>query len=123
MAAARAYVPRLLRRAARQRDAACLEAAWFLLTPPFALGAVSLAAGAALAALAHAWPAVALAAAGLLVLALVVVTGLVQARAGVRTWLALLAAPWYLAWKTVVQLRALASVLRRETYYPPTARV
>ena len=45
MAAARAYAPRLLRRAARQRDAACLEAAWFLLTPPFALGVVSLAGG------------------------------------------------------------------------------
>jgi cellulose synthase/poly-beta-1,6-N-acetylglucosamine synthase-like glycosyltransferase len=123
MAAARAYVPRLLRRAARHRDAACLEAAWFLLTPPFALGAVSLAVGAAFAALAHVWPAVALFGAGLLVLALVVVVGLVQARAGLRTWLALLAAPWYLGWKTVVQLRALASLLRRETYYPPTARV
>jgi cellulose synthase/poly-beta-1,6-N-acetylglucosamine synthase-like glycosyltransferase len=123
MAAARAYVPRLLRRAARHRDAACLEAAWFLLTPPFALGAVSLAAGAVLAAVAHAWPALALLGAGLLVLALVVVIGLAQARAGLRTWLALLAAPWYLGWKTVVQLRALASVLRRETYYPPTARV
>ena len=46
MAAAREYVPRLLRRAMRQRDAACLEAAWFLLTPPFALGAVSLVAAA-----------------------------------------------------------------------------
>lgn len=123
MAAARAYAPRLLRRAARHRDAACLEAAWFLLTPPFALGAASLAAGAALAAIVHAWPAVALFGAGLLVLALVVAIGLVQARAGLRTWLALLAAPWYLGWKTVVQLRALASVLRRETYYPPTARV
>jgi 1,2-diacylglycerol 3-beta-glucosyltransferase len=123
MAAARAYVPRLLRRAARRRDAACLEAAWFLLTPPFALGAVSLAAGAAAAALAHAWPAVAVVVAGQLVLSLVVVIGLVQARAGVRAWLALLAAPWYLCWKTVVQLRALASVLRRETHYPPTARV
>jgi cellulose synthase/poly-beta-1,6-N-acetylglucosamine synthase-like glycosyltransferase len=123
MAAARAYVPRLLRRAARHRDATCLEAAWFLLTPPLALAAVSLAAGAALAALAHAWAAVFVLGAGLLALALVVVVGLVQARAGLRTWLALLAAPWYLGWKTVVQLRALASVLRRETHYPPTARV
>jgi cellulose synthase/poly-beta-1,6-N-acetylglucosamine synthase-like glycosyltransferase len=123
MAAARAYVPRLLRRAARHRDASCLEAAWFLLTPPLALGAVSLAAGTMLAALAHAWAAVAVLGAGVLALALVVVVGLVQARAGLRTWLALLAAPWYLGWKTVVQLRALASVLRRETHYPPTARV
>jgi cellulose synthase/poly-beta-1,6-N-acetylglucosamine synthase-like glycosyltransferase len=123
ISAARAYVPRLLRRAARERDPSCLEAAWFLLTPPFALGAVSLAAGAAGAAFAGAWTAVAVFGAGLLVLALAVVIGLVQARAGLRTWLALLAAPWFLAWKTVVQLRAFASVLRRETYYPPTARV
>jgi hypothetical protein len=123
MSAARAYVPQLVRRAARHRDPACLEAAWFLLTPPFALGAASLAAGAGLAAIAHAWPAAALFGAGLLVLALAVTIGLLQARAGLRTWLALLAAPWYLGWKTFVQLRALASVLRRETYYPPTARV
>ena len=33
MAAARAYVPRLLKRAIRHRDAAALEAAWFLATP------------------------------------------------------------------------------------------
>lgn len=123
MNAARAYVPRLLRRAARHRDPACLEAAWFLLTPPFALGAASLVAGAVLAVLAQAGPAVAVLAGGLVVLALAVAIGLVQARAGLRTWLALLAAPWYLAWKIAVQLRALASVLRRETYYPPTARV
>ena len=84
---------------------------------------MSLAAGAAIAALAQAWPAVAIFGSGLLVLALAVVIGLVQTRAGLRTWLALLAAPWYLGWKTVVQLRALVSVLRRDTYYPPTARV
>jgi hypothetical protein len=58
----------------------------------------------------------------LLTLAAVLVTGLIQARAGARTWLALLVAPWYLAWKAAVQLRALASVFRRDDYYPPTAR-
>ena len=47
------------------------------------------------------------------------VTGLVQARAGLRTWLALLAAPWYVAWKAVVQVRALASVLRRDDVLRP----
>jgi len=56
-------------------------------------------------------------------LAAIVVIGLIQARAGLRTWLSLLIAPWYLAWKVGVQARALASVLRREDYYPPTARV
>jgi 1,2-diacylglycerol 3-beta-glucosyltransferase len=118
MAAARAYVPRLLRR----RDAACFEAAWFLATPPFALAAVSLLLGAGLAALVGAWVVVAVFAGGLAVLAGALVTGLIQARARARTWLALLAAPWYLVWKTVVQLRALASVLRRDDYYGPTAR-
>jgi cellulose synthase/poly-beta-1,6-N-acetylglucosamine synthase-like glycosyltransferase len=122
MAAARAYVPRLLRRAFRYRDASCLEAGWFLATPPFALAALSLLAGAGVAALFARWSLAVLFGAGLLTLALALVIGLVQARAGPRTWLALLAAPWYLAWKAVVQVRAIASVLRRDAYYPPTER-
>jgi hypothetical protein len=123
MAAARAYVPRLLRRAIRRRDLACLEAAWFLATPPFALGVLSLLLATGLAAIAGAWVVAAVFAAGLLTLAATLVTGLLQARAGLRTWLSLLAAPWYLGWKAVVQVRALASVLRRQTHYGPTARV
>jgi len=58
-----------------------------------------------------------------LALAFALVTGLLQARVRLRTWLALLAAPWYLAWKLVVQVRALASVVRGDDYYEPTARV
>lgn len=123
MAAARAYLPRLLRRGVRERDPACLEAAWFLATPPFALTALSLLAGAALSAAVQAWPVTAVMGTGLLVLVLALATGLVQARAGIRTWLALLAAPWYLIWKAVVQVRALASVVRGDDYYQPTARV
>jgi cellulose synthase/poly-beta-1,6-N-acetylglucosamine synthase-like glycosyltransferase len=123
IAAARAYVPRLLRRTVAKRDAASLEAAWFLATPPFALAVLSVLAGLALAAIAQAWVATAVFGAGLATLALVILVGLIQARAGLRTWLALLAAPWYLGWKAVIQLRALASVLRRDDYYPPTARV
>jgi 1,2-diacylglycerol 3-beta-glucosyltransferase len=122
MAAARAYVPRLVTRAVRHRDRACLEAAWFLASPPFALGVLSLLLARALASVAGASALAAIFAAGLLALAFALVTGLVQARAGLRTWLALLAAPWYLVWKAVVQLRALVSVLRRDDYYPPTAR-
>ena len=76
----------------------------------------------ALAAVAHAWVLAAIFGAALLTLALVIVIGLIQARAGLRTWLALLAAPWYVAWKAIIQLRALASVLRRDDYFPPTAR-
>jgi cellulose synthase/poly-beta-1,6-N-acetylglucosamine synthase-like glycosyltransferase len=122
MAAARAYVPRLLERAIHHRDPAALEAAWFLATPPFAPATLSLLLAVALTATAHAWTATAIFAAALLTLALVILTGLIQARAGLRTWLALLAAPWYLTWKTIIQLRALASVLRKDDYYPPTAR-
>lgn len=122
MAAARAYLPRLLSRAIRRRDPAALEAAWFLATPPFALAALSLLVGVALAVIARVWPVAAVFGAGLITLLLVLVTGLIQARARPRTWLVLLVAPWYLAWKAVVQLRALVSVLRRDDYYPPTAR-
>ena len=122
MAAASAYVPRLLARAARRRDISCFEAAWFLATPPFALGVLSLLLGTALAAAAGDRVVAAIMGGGLLLLAFALVTGLVQGRAGLRTWLALLAAPWYLAWKAVVQVRALASVLRRDDYYGPTAR-
>jgi cellulose synthase/poly-beta-1,6-N-acetylglucosamine synthase-like glycosyltransferase len=123
MAAARTYVPRLLRRAVARRDAACLEAAWFLASPPFAVAAVSLLLGAAVAAIGGAWVACLACLAGVAVLAAVLFTGLIQARAGLRTWLALASAPWYLAWKTVVQVRALISVLRRQEQYGPTARL
>jgi cellulose synthase/poly-beta-1,6-N-acetylglucosamine synthase-like glycosyltransferase len=122
MAAARAYIPPLLKRAIRHRDPAALEAAWFLATPPFALAALSLLIALALTATADTWILAAVFAAALATLTLVILTGLVQARAHARTWLALLAAPWYLAWKAIIQLRALASVLRRDDYYPPTER-
>jgi 1,2-diacylglycerol 3-beta-glucosyltransferase len=123
MAAARAYVPSLLRRAVADRDPSCLETAWFLATPPFALAVLSLVAGAAIAAIGGAWTVAAAFATGLAVLALTIVTGLIQARAGLRVWLALLIAPWYVAFKAVVQVRALAGLLRRDRYYGPTARV
>lgn len=123
MNAARAYLPRLLKRAVTHRDAAAFEAAWFLATPPFALATLSLLAGLALGAIADAWVLATVFTAALLILALVVMTGLIQARAGLRTWLALLAAPWYLGWKAIIQARALARVLRRDEYFPPTARV
>ena len=122
MAAARTYLPRLLRRAVRHRDLACLDAAWFLATPPFALAALSLLAGAAVAAVGGVWSVAAAFGAGLLALAVVLMTGLIQARVAPRTWLALLAAPLYIVWKAVVQLRALASIIRRDEYYPPTTR-
>lgn len=122
MAAARAYVPALIRRGIGLGDRTCLEAAWFLVSPPFALGAVSLLIGTGLAALAGVWTLVLVFVGAVAVLALALVTGLIQARAGVRTWLALATAPWYLAWKVAVHVRALASILRKDDYYGPTAR-
>jgi cellulose synthase/poly-beta-1,6-N-acetylglucosamine synthase-like glycosyltransferase len=122
MAAARTYVPRLLERGIRRRDVSCLEAAWFLATPPFALAVLSLCAATGIASIAGAWVVAGVFGAGFLALALTVVTGLVQARVGPRTWLALLAAPWYVGFKAVVQVRALTSLLRRNQYYGPTAR-
>ena len=123
MAAARAYVPRLLRRAlarARRRlPRGGLVPRHAALRARRALAAAR---RSALAAVAGAWTVAAVFGAGFVALALALVTGLIQARAGLRTWLALLAAPWYLVWKAVVQLRALASVLRRDDYYRPTAR-
>jgi cellulose synthase/poly-beta-1,6-N-acetylglucosamine synthase-like glycosyltransferase len=122
IAAARAYVPRLLRRAVRQRDFACLEMAWFLASPPFAVSVLLLLAAVGLGMIGGVWSVVGIFAAALVLLAFVIGTGLIQARAGLRTWLALFAAPWYLLWKSAVQVRALASILRRDNYYEPTVR-
>jgi hypothetical protein len=123
MNAARAYVPRLLKRAVGRHDLAAFEAAWFLATPPFALATLSVVVALTLAAVAQAAVLTAMFGVALLTLALVILIGLIQARAGLRTWLALLVAPWYVAWKAIIQLRALARVLRRDDYFPPTARV
>jgi hypothetical protein len=122
MAAAFAYVPRLLARGVRRRDRACLEAAWFLASPPFALGILSLLLGAGVTAATGAQGLVAVFAGGLGLMCLALLTGLVQARAGLRTWLALGAAPWYVGWKAAVQARAVASLVRRKAYYEPTVR-
>lgn len=122
MAAARAHVPSLLHRAITHRDAACLETAWWLASPPFAVAALSLLLAAGLAAVASAWTLAALFGVAFAMLALALLTGLIQARAGLRTWLALCAAPWYMVWKAAIQLRAAANILRRHDYYGPTAR-
>jgi cellulose synthase/poly-beta-1,6-N-acetylglucosamine synthase-like glycosyltransferase len=122
LSAARAYLRALITRALRNRDGSCLEAAWFLATLPFAMAVLSTAGSATLAAVAGSWSLAAVMFAAFATLVLALVIGLVQAGARLRTWLTLLAAPWYIAWKAAVQVRALASVLRRRDYYPPTAR-
>jgi glycosyltransferase involved in cell wall biosynthesis len=118
MSATREFVRPLLRR----HDKASLEAAWFLLSPPFAVAAFLLVIAVAAAFLAGAaalgWTAVALFALLCASLAL----GLVEARVNGRTWLALVIAPWYLPWKAIVQLRALGRVAKRSQHYGATPR-
>lgn len=118
LAAAKEFVRPLL----ASRSFAGLEAAWFLLTPPFATAAFSLLVGGALAWLGGATALVVVTAVGLAVLGATVAVALVQARASLRTWLALVAAPWYVLWKVPVYARAALSVRRRQAFFEPTRR-
>ena len=115
--AAKAFIAPLLRR----HDAASIEAAAFLATPPFAVAVVSVLLGLGLSLLAGWGPGIAVTATGLAGLTFVLVVGLVQARAGWRTWVALAAAPWYLMWKVPVQIKAMAGT-RTEKVYGATPR-
>jgi hypothetical protein len=106
----------------RTRSRASFEQALFLATPPFAVGALSLIVGVALAALAGAWALAAVLGVLLAVLVGSLVVALLQSRATLRTWLSLLAAPWYLPWKLVVQLRAVTRLRHAASVDVPTAR-
>ncbi len=118
MTSAREYLWPLVRRGTWM----CVDAAWFLATPPLAASTVLLLAGTVLALVVGAWP-VAVVTGGLVtVLGLDVLAAMVAARLPVSAYLALLAAPWYLAWKVPVQLRAVVSARRRETYFPAMPR-
>lgn len=118
MSAAREFVRPLLRR----HDRASLEAAWFLMTPPFAVAALSLVLGLVLAFLSGVtlllWVMVAL----VVLLAFALVIGLVEIGAGPRTWLALVVAPWYVPWKAIVQVKALLNLRRGVDHYGATPR-
>lgn len=118
MAAAREFVAPLLRRPTPAR----IEAALYLVTPPIAVAAASLLAGLGLAALGGSGTVLWLLTGTLALLALAVVTGLVQSRADHRTWLALFAAPWYVLWKVAVQARAVLSLRRPHVEYGATPR-
>ena len=117
MSAAKEFVPRLI----RARTAASLEAAWFLVSPPFAVCAGSLALGLAVSLLSPGTISY-LISAGLFLLAVALVTGLLQARASLRTWLALAAAPWYVGWKMILQVRALRTVAKGVEEFGATPR-
>ena len=103
MAAAREFVPKML----RCRTWAGFEAAWFLISPPFATAAGLVVLGTLIAVLGGAtvvaW--VGLGALALLTMAFAVAS--VQARLGFRVLLALAVAPFYVGWKLVVQAKAL----------------
>jgi 1,2-diacylglycerol 3-beta-glucosyltransferase len=98
------------------------EAAWFLISPPFATAATWL--GAALLASFFAEvPALTWTILGLLgALSAVLVTALVQARVSPTIVLALLLAPAYVAWKLIVQIRALISTVLGPREFGATER-
>lgn len=118
LATARRYLRPLL----SCRSRLCLETALHLVTPPFSLAALSLGGGLGLALLAGAGALAAVLGGLLVLLAAVLVVALLIVRAGPTTWLALLVAPWYVLWKLLIQARAVGSVLRGRTSYPPTPR-
>lgn len=118
MIAAREFVPRLLRRP----TPATIEAALHLLTPPFALAVSSLLLSASIAGLAAGWQAAAGPMLLLCGLAWTLAVGLVQAGAPRSTWLSLLAAPAYIAFKTWVQIRATVAALGTRHEFPATPR-
>lgn len=119
MHAAREFVPALL----ACRSLAGVESAWFLVSPPFAP-----AAGLAALALLCGWIAsvpwlMVTAAASLAFLVAALAIAAVQARLGPRLLLAMLAAPAYVAWKLVVQLRALVGLRGGLKEFGATERV
>jgi hypothetical protein len=119
MHAARLYVRRLLRVHTR----ASLEAAVFLATPPLAFAVLLVVIGSLLAALAGFRP-VAFVGLGLIgLMALDEVVALLEARAGIKVWLALLLAPFFIVWKGWVQVKALSQIRSAEKAYEPTPRV
>ena len=102
MMAIRTYVPKLL----RSGKPSAIEAAVHTLAPPFAIAVFSLVVAASLSivagrpALAFVWTALVIA------LAVDLAVGLVQSRAPRATWMALLAAPFYIVWKLWIQIVA-----------------
>ncbi len=110
MAVARAYIGKLLAQAARKRSAVCLELACDLLTLPLGYIAMQVVAAGVLAALASFWFASALpwlwlALAMFAVLLLHVLRGWQLCPLGLRGLLALVQAPFFVAWKLYALLR------------------
>lgn len=102
MTAARTFVPKLL----RCGTAAGFEAAWFLVSPPFALAAGLLLLGLVAAALSGVWPIIGVALGALVAMTWCFAVASVQARVGPRIILALACSPFYIAWKLLIQAKA-----------------
>lgn len=118
IAAARAYVPRLI----RARTPASIESATLLLTPPFAV-AVFLIVVASLVLWVAGQPRAALFMAVFVVLlGIDLAIALVEARSPLATWVALLVAPFYVGWKVWLQIIAIARSGRASDPWEPTSR-
>ncbi len=117
-AAARRYALPLIKR----RTPSSIEAAIFLLTPPFGVAVFLLAAGAVGGWLVGSGWIVALSLALIVALAVDVAIALVAARSRWDVWAALAVAPAYVVWKTWIQAKAFLNLRRAHEPYEPTPR-
>ncbi len=108
LAVARMWVPRLLGEGIRRRSLAILDAAWELVMPPLSLLGLTALAVVATGALLGNWTLAAVGAVAVGALTIHVIGGLLVARVPLRTWAALLPAPFYALWKLGLYLRVLA---------------
>jgi cellulose synthase/poly-beta-1,6-N-acetylglucosamine synthase-like glycosyltransferase len=118
MITARTYLGRLL----RSGRPAALESAVHLVTPPFAVAVFSVLCGALLGLLAGWTSAVVVFSILLGALALDLAVALIQSRAPLATWLALIGAPVYVLWKVWLQILAVVRVRDAHRPYDPTPR-
>jgi glycosyltransferase involved in cell wall biosynthesis len=118
MAAAKEFVPKLL----RCRSRAGFEAAWFLVSPPFASAAGLLVIGTALALLARSVVLAWIGVGSLAALLFAFLVAAVQARVGWRVIAALAAAPFFIGWKLLIQLKAMLGLRGGLKEFGPTDR-
>ena len=118
MAAAKEFVPKLL----RCRSRAGFEAAWFLVSPPFASAAALLVVGTGLALVARSAAATWIGVGALAALLFAFFVAAVQARVGWRVIAALAAAPFFIGWKVLIQLKALLGLRGGLREFGPTDR-
>lgn len=106
----------------RSRRPAAFEAAWFLMSPPFATAALWLLVALAVSLLGAPAALSTVIAILLALLSLVLLVALVQARVHPRISIAMILAPAYLAWKLGVQASALVSARKGPREFGATER-